>query len=334
MGNKQLTLLDAVLGFSRRRNKTSKAVATLSTLSQLVNWQAPVNLVQDLDKSQGGKGGRPPIAFEVKLKMLFLQYTFNLSDEELEDQLIDRLSFQQFVGLSFEQDIPDFTTIWKFKEALIQSGKMDRLFSSIVHQIELHGLILKKGTIVDATIIQSGNAPLSRQKRSELEGKPSAQIDTDAQSTEKNGKKYFGYKGHIGVDAQSKIIRKRSFTPANVHDSTEMENVLSGDEKSIWADKAYPKQKEKKAARAMGIYYGVLDKATRGKKLSASQQKRNQQKSSVRAAVEHPFAFMKKKLKVTLMGAKNKLRNALRFDMWCMVYNICRAGFLLKRQAA
>jgi len=334
MGNTQLTLMDAVLGFSRRRNKTSKAVATLSTLSGLVNWQALVNLVQDLDKSRGGRGGRPPIAFEVKLKMLFLQYTFNLSDEELEDQLIDRLSFQQFVGLSFEQEIPDFTTIWKFKEALVQSGKMDRLFSSIVHQIELHGLILKKGTIVDATIIQSGNAPLSRQKRSELEGKPSAQIDTDAQSTEKNGKKYFGYKGHIGVDAQSKIIRKRSFTPANVHDSAEMENVLSGDEKSIWADKAYPKQKGKRAARAMGIYYGVLDKAARGSNLSASQQKRNKQKSSVRAAVEHPFAFMKKKLKVTLLGARNKLRNALRFDMWCIVYNVCRAAFLLKRQAA
>lgn len=333
MQNKQLTLMDAVLSFSRRK-KTSKAVSTLSTISQLVNWQALVNIVKELDQSQNGKGGRPPIPFEIKLKMLFLQHTFNLSDEELEDQLIDRLSFQEFVGLSFEQEIPDFTTLWKFKEALIKKGMMERIFSSIVHQIELNGLILKKGTIVDATIIESGNKPLSKKRRSELEGKPSEQIDTEAQSTEKNGKKYFGYKGHIGVDAESKIIRKRSFTPANVHDSQEMENVLSGDEKSIWADKAYPKQKEKKAARAMGIYYGVLDKATRGKGLSASQRKRNKQKSGVRAAVEHPFAFMSKKLKVTVLSARNKMRNALRFDMWCIVYNVCRSGFLLKRQAA
>ena len=188
--------------------------------------------------------------------------------------------------------------------------------------------------MVDATIIPSANKPLSKDKRNELEQKPSTQIDIEAQSTEKNGKKYFGYKGHIGMDAECKIIRKRTFTAANVHDSVEMDNMLSGDEQSIWADKAYTKQKDKKAARAMGIYYGVLDKATRGKKLSASQHKRNKQKSSVRAAVEHPFAFMSKKLKVTVAGAKTKLRNALRFDMWCIVYNVCRASFLLKRQAA
>lgn len=331
--NTQLSLMDAVLSFSRR-SKSSKALATLSQIDNLVNWQALVNIVQGLDKTQTGKGGRPPIAFEIKLKMLFLQYTFNLSDEELEDQLIDRLSFQQFVGLNFDQEIPDFTTIWKFKEALVQNNLMDRIFSSIIAQIELAGLILKKGTMVDATIIPSTNKPLSKKRRDELEQKPSSQIDTEAQSTEKNGKKYFGYKGHVGVDVESKIIRKRTFTPANVHDSKEMENVLSGDEQSVWADKAYPKQKDKRAARAMGIYYGVLDKPSRNNPLSVKQRNRNKQKSSVRAGVEHPFAFLNKKLKVTAMAAKTKLRNALRFDMWCIIYNVCRASFLLKRQAA
>lgn len=96
---------------------------------------------------------------------------------------------------------------------------------------------------MDATIIPSANKPLSKARREELENKPSAQIDTEAKSTEKNGKKYFGYKGHIGVDVQSKIIRKRTFTPANVHDSQEMQNVFSGDEQSVWADKAYTQQK-------------------------------------------------------------------------------------------
>lgn len=329
----QLSLMDAVLSFSRRK-KASKAVATLGQINAIVNWDSLVNIVKGLDKSQGGKGGRPPISFEIKLKMLFLQYTFNLSDEELEDQLIDRLSFQQFVGLSFEQEIPDFTTIWKFKEALVKNNLMDNVFSSIVSQIELQGLLLKKGTIIDATIIPSANKPLSKKRRAELALQPSTQIDTEAQSTEKNGKNYFGYKGHIGVDVESKIIRKRTFTPANVHDSKEMENVLSGDEKSVWADKAYPKQKDKKAARAMGIYYGVLDKASRNNPLSKKQQKQNKQKSSVRAAVEHPFGFMNKKLKVTVLAAKTKLRNALRFDMWCIVYNVCRASFLLNRKAA
>jgi len=329
--NRQLSLMDAVLSYSRRK-KTSKAVATLSEIDKLVNWQALVGLVKGLDKTQSGKGGRPPISFEIKLKMLFLQHTFNLSDEQLEDQLIDRLSFQQFVGLSYEEEIPDFTTLWNFKEALIKNKLMDRIFSSIVSQIELNGLVLKKGTMVDATIIASDNKPLSKERRQELEAAPSAQVDTDASSTEKNGKKYFGYKGHIGVDVGSKLIRKRSFTPANVHDSTELEHVLSGDEKSIWADKAYPEQKQKRAARSMGLYYGVLDKAVRGKGLSGKQEKRNRQKSSVRASVEHPFAFMKKKLKVTVLAAKTKMRNALRFDMWCIIYNVCRASFLLKQK--
>ena len=331
--NNQLTLMDAVLSLSRRK-KISKAVTTLTELNKLVNWHALVGLVKGLDKTQSGKGGRPPISFEVKLKMLFLQYTFNLSDEQLEDQLIDRLSFQQFVGLSYDQEVPDFTTVWNFKEALIKNKLMDRIFSSIVSQIELNGLILKKGTMVDATILSSENKPLSKEKRQELQANPSAQIDTDANSTEKNGKKYFGYKGHIGVDVGSKIIRKRSFTPASVHDSQPLEEVLSGDEKSIWADKAYPEQKQKRAARAMGIYYGILDKAVRGKSLSGKQHRRNKQKSSVRASVEHPFAFIKKKLKATTMAAKTKLRNSLRFDMWCIIYNMCRASFLLKRKPA
>ncbi len=329
----QLSLMDAVLSFGGRR-KTSKAVATLEAIGAMVDWAELVRIVSVLDKTREGKGGRPPIDFEIKLKMLFLQYAFNLSDEELEDQLIDRLSFQQFVGLSFDEEIPDFTTIWKFKEALVERGLMDSIFSSIVGRIESNGLLLKKGTIVDATIIKSGNRPLSRKRREELESSPSRQIDTDAQSTAKNGKKHFGYKGHIGVDAESKIIRKRTFTPANVHDSREMENVLSGDEQSVFADKAYANRKNKRAARAAGVYYGVLDKGVRNHPLSGNQQKRNKQKSRIRAAVEHPFGFMRKKLKVTTMAAKNQLRNALRFDMWCIIYNVCRASFLLKRQSA
>jgi transposase, IS5 family len=331
MKSKQMTFTDAMAGFSRRK-KTSKAVAMLAKISELVNWSELAAIVSVLDKTQTGKGGRPPIDFEVKLKMLFLQYTFNLSDEELEDQLIDRLSFQQFAGLSYNEEIPDFTTIWHFKEGLVKLKLMDKIFVAIVSQIEKQGLILKKGTMVDATIIESSTRPLSKKKREELEKKPSKQIDTEAKSTVKNGKKYFGYKGHVGVDAESKIIRKRTFTAANVHDSQELDNVVSGDEQSIWADKAYPNKEAKRKARANGIYYGILDKATRSKKLSTKQQKRNRQKSRVRASVEHVFGYMKKKLRITEVGAKTKLRNALRFDMWCIIYNINRASLLLKRQ--
>jgi len=186
--------MDSLWTFSRRR-KQSRAVATLAKIDAVVNWQALVNIVQVIDKSNTDKGGRNPLLFEWKVKMLFLQYAFNLSDEELEDQRIDRLCFQKFVGINFDQEIPDFPTLWYFKEALLLHQLMDRIFSSINHQLELNGLVLKKGTLADATIIESENRPLSKQKWEELESKPSAQIDTLAQSTEKNGNKFFGYKG-------------------------------------------------------------------------------------------------------------------------------------------
>lgn len=303
---------------------------TLMKIEVVVNWQALVNLVKVIDKSNTGKGGRKPLPFEWKIKMLFLQYTFNLSDEELEDQLIDRLSFQKFVGINFDQEIPDFTTMWHFKEALIQHRLMDRLFSSIDHQLRLSGLVLKKGTIVDATIIETTTKPMKEAKR-ETAAKNS-QLDTDARGTEKNGNKYYGYKGHVGVDAESKLIRKRSFTPASVHDSQELEKLLSGDERSIFGDKAYPVDQQKTIARKLGIYYGILDKKKKGKDLSNKQKKRNKQKSSVRAGVEHVFAFMKKKLKMGLAQAKNIARNALRFDMNCIVYNVLRAHYLIAKR--
>jgi IS5 family transposase len=333
MNQNQLSFMDSIWSFSKR-NKESKAVATLAKIDSVVNWQALVNVVSVIDKSKTSKGGRPQLPFEWKVKMLFLQYAFNLSDEELEDQLIDRLSFQKFVGISFSQEIPDFTTLWYFKEALVTHKLMDKVFSSINHQLELSGLILKKGTIADATIIESENKPLSKEKRAKLENNPSVQIDTEAQSTETNGRKFFGYKGHIGVDVESKIIRKRKFTPSNVHDSQMLEELISGDEKSIWADKAYAKDQLKQIARKMNLYYGILDKKKRGKELSKKQEKRNKQKSSVRAAVEHPFAFMRKKLRMGLATAKTKLRNSLRFDMNCIVYNVLRAAHLMKIKPA
>ena len=130
MENKQLTLADAVMGLGRR-TKVSKAVRTLGEIDRLVDWRVLAEIVDVLDKSRTGRGGRRPIGFEIKLKMMFLQYLFNLSDEELEDQVIDRMSFQQFVGLSYNEEIPDFTTIWKFKEALVKMGLMDGIFNAM-----------------------------------------------------------------------------------------------------------------------------------------------------------------------------------------------------------
>lgn len=194
------------------------------------------------------------------IKATFLQSLFSLSDLQLEDQLIDRLSFQRFAGINLDQEIPDFATFWRFKEALSVHNLDQRIFELITQQLESKDLIMKKGTNVDASIFPSSGHPLSDKKRGELAEEPSPQIDTDADSTKKGSTWYFGYKGHIGVDIESKLIRKATFTPTSVHDSTQTETLISYDEKALFGDKAYVAGHHKHSARHYGWYYGVLDK--------------------------------------------------------------------------
>lgn len=324
---KQLSFADVQLAQTRKVSRVSK---NLAKIDNLIDWQAVLELIQVVDKSQTSAGGAPHRDLLIKIKMLFLQHLYNLSDPELEDQVNDRLSFQQFAGIDYDTTVPNFTTIWRFKEKLIQANIMDDLFNLILSFIEDRGCLVKKGTCIDATIIQSTTKPLTKQRRKELADTPSSQIDTDSDSTQKGSKKYFGCKGHIGVDIGSKIIRKRTFTSARPHDSQVKSVLFSGDEKAIFADSAYSNQKDKRIARQLGIHYGVLDKATRSKKLSNRQKKRNRKKSSIRSQVEHPFAFMKDKCNYKKAVAKNLNRNALRFDFNCMIYNLFRADYLIR----
>ena len=324
--SQQLGLADHLLN---TRRKQSKMLSKLSKIDDLVDWKQVVNQIQVIDKTKSGKGGRPRKDPMWMIKAIFLQHLFNLSDPQLEDQLIDRLSFQRFTGINLDQEIPDFTTFWRFKEALIEHNLDQKIFEEINTQIEGHGLLVKKGTIVDAAIIESSNRPLSQQKRQQLSENPSSQIDTDARSTKKNNTWFFGYKGHIGVDIESKIIRKATFTPANVHDSTQTEHLVSYDEASLFGDKAYGNFHHKCSARHYGWYYGVLEKPDRGQTLSKKQLKRNKQWSSVRGAVEHPFAHMKTKAGLSTMAAKNQARNGLRFVFNCIGWNLERMVFLV-----
>ena len=183
---RQLIFGDIELGQSRKPSRVSQK---LEKINEIVDWDAVLTIVQAVDKTSKVTGGAPHRNLLTKVKMVFLQHLYNLSDPELEDQVNDRLSFQHFAGIDYSTTVPDFTTIWRFKEALIKEGLMDTLFNLIVGFIEEKGLLLKKGTCVDASIIQSTTKPLSKQGREELEKNPSSQIDTDADSTSKRGKK-------------------------------------------------------------------------------------------------------------------------------------------------
>lgn len=331
MAGNQLSFGDGLLSSRRKVSKLSKH---LYKLDQLIDWKPLVEEIAIIDQTSSNTGGRPRTNPLWMIKATFLQSLFSLSDPQLEDQLIDRLSFQRFIGINLDQEIPDFTTFWRFKEALSRHTLDQRIFELINRQLEARGLMVKKGTIVDATILPSSGRPLSDSKRDQLAKEPSSQIDTDANSTQKGGTYYFGYKGHIGVDIESKLIRKATFTPASYHDSTQTKKLISYDEKSLFGDKAYFHGDHKYSARQVGWYYGVLDKATRNNPLSASQKKRNRKRNSVRAAVEHPFAWMKTKARLTAMRAKTQVRNRLRFTFACIGWNLSRAKFLLEKSSS
>jgi IS5 family transposase len=325
---RQMTFADMEITQNR---KVSRVSVKLDKINSIVDWEKVLEVVKVVDRTDKEKGGCPHKDLLVKVKMLFLQSLYNLSDPELEDQINDRLSFQRFAGLDMSETVPDYSTIWRFRDRLSEEGAGDKLFDLINSYLDARGLFMKKGTIVDASIVESTNRPLSKEKRKALEEKPSPQIDTDAHSTVKRGKKYFGYKGHIGTDVGSKLIRKRKMTSAQPHDSQVTGDLLSSDEEAVFGDSAYSNQKDKRKARKEGIYYGMLDKGTRRKGLSNSQKKRNKKKSKVRSAVEHPFGYMKEKLNYKRCVAKNLRRNSFYFDMNCILYNIFRANYLLSK---
>lgn len=319
----QLSLLDSA--FSKRQ-KRSRSDERLKKIEAFVDWDKLEAICKQAFSST--RRGRPTVPIKISLKCLILQYLYNLSDPELEDALIDRFSFQRFLGISFDEEIPDFTTHWRFRERLVKAELLDKIFEAILRDLEKRRIVLRKGTLIDATMVAAARrAP--KQKKDQSNSRENAesnqsQQDKDASHTKKGNKHYYGYKGHIGVDQGTNVIRKRSFTSACVHDSQEIDNLISGDECSIFADKAYANDELKRQCRKDGVYCGVLDKGRKNRPLSKKQKKANRKKSGVRNAVERPFAYFKRNLGYRVVRYVNLKRNELHFTFLCIIHNIQR----------
>jgi len=317
----QLSLLDSTFN---ARTKRSRADKLLKKINTFVDWENLESICKRMYKDS--KRGRPSVPIIVALKCLVLQYLYNLSDPALEDALIDRLSFQRFLGISFDTELPDFTTIWRFRERLIKADLLDEIFTSVLEQLDRRNLIIRKGTLVDATLVQAARKKAKNKSTGDGTVKRSSQKDHDASSTQKGGKQYYGYKGHIATDEGSNIIRRIRFTTASVHDSREFNNLICGDERSVFADKAYADDNIKRNLREKGIYCGIMDKGRRGRpKLSKKQKKKNTWKKKVRNAVERPFAHFKKHMGFRSVRYVNLERNELHFTFLCMIHNMRRA---------
>lgn len=252
-----------------------KAIVPRETLAWIIN-----------DKLPKQSTGRPRTDTVILLKIIFLQYLFGLADETVEEDIYDRSTFRWFLGEEYlvHKGIPDATTLCKFRAFLNENNLQNILFFEVKRMMDEKWLILKTWTIVDATIISAPSSTKNKEK----------QRDSDMKSTKKGNNYSFWMKTHIGTDMQTWLVHSVEHTSANVHDSQKTKDLLHGEEGIICWDKWYADSKLKKECRENWLIYAILDKGTRGRRLSNAQIKRNKKRQSIKAKVERPFWVFKK----------------------------------------
>jgi len=285
-----------------REAKLSKLGDALEVMERHVDFAALAAAVdQAAPRPARARGGRPPFPTEVMVRILLIQQLFNLSDEQMEFQLLDRLSFQRFAGLRHSSQIPDRTTIWTFKERLIKAGASESVFEAVNRQLAKHGYIARGGQMIDASIVQAPRQSLSKEEK-ELVGQGAMPItwepakrrqkDTDARWTKKHGKSYFGYKVSANADKRYKLVRKIKVSTASEHDTLHFEDVLdpNNTNRNILADKGYVDGEREDRLSKQGWRMHIQRKGTKDKPISETQQRRNHRIARTRARVEHVFA--------------------------------------------
>lgn len=284
----------------------------LHEMSAIIPWEEFVKAIAPHYEEK--ETGRKRKELLLMLKIHFLQQWFNLSDPEAEQEIYDRNSFQKFLGIDLLSDIvPDESTILRFRH-LLEEHKLQEQFLTIVNTVlERKGYLMRKGTIVDATLIA---APSSTKNK---EGKR----DPEMHQTKKGNQWYFGMKGHIGVDADSGIVHSVAGTAANVHDRMMMHALLHGEEKAIFGDQGYASDKDKDTCRKNGeIHWFVNDRGRRNHPLSHGQREKNRKKSSIRSKVEHPFHVIKTLWKHTKVRYRGIEKNTLQLHTLFALANL------------
>ena len=296
-----------------RQEKLAAKKTLLPRLAEMVPWESFRETLETVrQKERKSNAGRKPIDSVLMFKLLVLQKLYNISDEELEYQVNDRLSFMRFLGLGLEDGVPDRTTVWLFREELMKQGLIETLFEELEEYLQHQGYQARGGQIIDATLI-----PLPKQRNSkeenqqikagespkEWEEQPNKQRqkDTDARWTKKNGTSHYGYKDHISRDVRYGFIRRYAVTDASVHDSQVLGEVLDVKNSSgkVWADSAYRSALIEAVLAMMGFSSDIHEKGYRNHPLTGRQKQKNRTRSRTRAKVEHVFGTM-----VTEMGGK------------------------------
>lgn len=273
--------------------------------------------IGDIFDESGRAGGRPHWAVAMMLKIVFLQKCFGLSDPMAEEMLRDRISFRRFAGLSFDDATPDHSTISIFRKRLLEKGHGGTLFEKTLEILRQKGLVMKQGTLVDATLIE---APLGGKRRED----GSSTADPCATKTAKNGRAYFGYRAHIATDLNG-IIKDYVYDTARESEHTHFDQLAHNETEAVYADSACRSKERAAKLQSRGVFAGLCHQRRRGQvELTPKQKKHNRLVAPIRALVELPFAWIKR-----MNGRKTRYRgvarNALDFALAAVAYNFRRS---------
>jgi len=319
----------------------------LVELNEVIDWElfrAPLSTIATVPRKSAA--GRKRIDRVLLFKMLVLQRLYNLSDDALEYQVKDRLSFMRFLGLSLEGSVPDAKTLWVFREELKEHKLTEKLFDRFDECLRALNVELKSGQIVDATFV---TVPIQRNNRDEnalikegaipmewgKEPNKLAQKDTDARWTKKNGESIYGYKDHINVDRDTKLITAWQDTPAQVHDSHVLEALLRSPEAGgaeIHADSAYRCAEQEARLEAAEYVSHIHEKGTRAHPLTDEQKASNREKSRTRSRVEHVFGAMTNDMRGICIRTIGRARARVQIGLLNLIYNIKRVALLIRQR--
>ena len=302
-------------GLEKYRKKTRKEIF-LEEMEQIIPWEEMSAAIKPYYPKEPKGAGRKPIGLLRMLKIHFLQHWFELSDPAVEEALYDSRAMREFVGMDLGiEPVPDETTICKFRHLMERHNLGDELFRLVNVYLSENGLKVSRGTIVDASII---NAPTSTKNKDK-------QRDADMHQTRKGNQWYFGMKAHIGVDSRTKLIHAIVVTPANVHDSQVMGDLLHGNETRVWGDSAYSGQTEVIQKNSPMAKDFTQKKGSRYRKLTETDRARNRNKSRVRAKVEHVFGVLKRQFGYNKVRYKGLDKNAHAVFIKCALVNLVMA---------
>jgi IS5 family transposase len=276
-------------------------------------------------------------------KILMLQEWNNIADDQTEYLINDRLSYQRFLCMGLGDKVPDAKTIWAFRETVTKSGKMPELFKKLERALEAEGVITRRGSIIDATFAE---APRQRNSRDENEtiktgGVPEEwqapgnesklrQKDTDAKWAKKRDRVYFGYKNHVKVDRDSKMIVEYAVTDASVHDSQVAAHLVDRKDKCVHMDSAYSGVNVETEIRKKNksVRLSIQEKGRRGAPLTKRQRSNNRRRSKIRCRVEHVFGHMGMSMGGTHIRSIGLIRAACHIGLKNLAYNISRLAIL------